>query len=92
MRLLATLMCLAIAGCASPEQIAARHDQTCREWGARPGTEAYLRCRAHQQSRDDAKNAAIGDAIAGGMSDASRAYAQQRPTTCYVNGRYVTCY
>ncbi|MER8373691.1 hypothetical protein [Mesorhizobium sp. M1406] len=42
---------LAITGCMSTEELAARNDQICRSYGARPGTDAYVNCRVGQDQR-----------------------------------------
>ncbi|MEP0150015.1 hypothetical protein [Roseibium sp.] len=39
----------AIAACQTPEQMAAADDQTCRSYGANPGSDAYMACRLQQQ-------------------------------------------
>jgi hypothetical protein len=47
---------VALGGCATSEQINARHDATCRSWGSTPGTDTYIQCRAllsQQQANED---------------------------------------
>jgi hypothetical protein len=41
----AAMFCMALAGCASPGQIAASDDAQCRSYGAQPGSDAYVSCR-----------------------------------------------
>ena len=49
------LLCAGLMGCATPQQIDVRDNATCRSWGADPGTDGYLQCRAllHQQAAMD---------------------------------------
>ena len=57
---LAVLVGLGLAGCQTAEMKAAEqaaNDQTCRSFGARPGSDIYIQCRLqmsqmNQQSRD----------------------------------------
>lgn len=37
-----------LAGCASPERLAARDDATCQGYGAKPGSDVYIACRMKQ--------------------------------------------
>ena len=68
LRLLCLLLTLPLAGClgiASEAEIAAKNaelavkdDQTCRSYGAKPGSDVYVNCRVAQtQRRDAAENA-----------------------------------
>ena len=44
---------------AKKAELAAKDDEVCRGYGARPGTDVYIKCRmAQQKARDDADNAA----------------------------------
>lgn len=81
--LLAALTALPLAGCAtgprlSPEQIQARisahDDQTCREYGASKGSEAYYECRMHLRDEriaaadaDQARRAALAGIVLNNM-------------------------
>jgi hypothetical protein len=57
---------ITLAGCAgslaeqalAPEKLEARHDQTCRSYGAAPGTERYQNCRLELASIQQRRNAA----------------------------------
>jgi len=72
-RLLALLLlAVPLAGCQTNQERMAEFkarndaldDQTCRGYGAKPGTDVYIQCRMQrQQSRDAADNAA-GAAVA----------------------------
>ena len=46
---------LALAGCVSPQQMAAQQsasdDAECRQIGARPGTDIYVQCRMFKQQQ-----------------------------------------
>jgi hypothetical protein len=39
-------------------------DQTCRGYGAKPGTDIYIQCRMQRQQSRDAADNAVGTAIA----------------------------
>lgn len=45
---LAMLGVFVLAGCTSPEEQAARDDETCRGYGAKRGTSIYVECRMRQ--------------------------------------------
>jgi hypothetical protein len=38
----------------SKAELAAKDDETCRSYGAKPGTDIYIQCRMTQQQRRDA--------------------------------------
>lgn len=55
MRAIAVLsLCLFLAGCLTDEEIIAerraKDDQKCQSYGARPGSDAYVNCRARLDS------------------------------------------
>ena len=67
-RLLCLLLTLPLAGClggrseaeiaAKKAELAAKDDEVCKGYGAKPGTDIYVQCRmAQQKGRDDADNA-----------------------------------
>lgn len=43
-------VCLALAGCATPEQLAQQDDAKCLSYGATRGDPAYVACRAQLDS------------------------------------------
>ena len=67
-RLLTLILALPVAGClgmseaekaAQKAEFARKDDETCRSYGAKPGSDAYISCRvAQDQRRDAAENAA----------------------------------
>jgi hypothetical protein len=46
---LSICLLLALTGCTTAEQRAARDDQICQSYGAVPGSDAYVACRMQQQ-------------------------------------------
>ena len=40
---------LPLCACQTPEEIAAADDARCRNYGAKPGSDAYISCRVSQQ-------------------------------------------
>lgn len=66
-RLLWLVLTIPLAGClgmseaqiaAKKAELAAKDDEVCRSYGAKPGTDIYIQCRmAQQKARDDADNA-----------------------------------
>ncbi len=66
-RLLCLFLALPLIGClgqseaeiaAKKAELAAKDDETCRSYSAKPGTDIYVQCRmSQQQSRDAAENA-----------------------------------
>jgi hypothetical protein len=93
------LTAILLAGCAGPQDVAARHDTECRRLGTKPGTDTHLRCRLTLAQRDDTNARAAAAVLAAGMQQASQAYyraAQQpvyvpRTINCWRNGQHVTC-
>jgi hypothetical protein len=67
-RLLCLVLALPLAGClgmseaetaAKKAELAAKDDEICRSYGAKPGSDVYVQCRVAQtQRRDAADNAA----------------------------------
>ncbi len=103
-RLLIVLCGLALSGCISPEQqaamkaeIDARNDATCRGYGARPGSDAYVNCRltidqnvaaenARVSAESGAKLRAIGQQMMTGQPSVrctSNTFGTQTTTNCY---------
>ena|SRR5712691_5334291 len=58
-----------LASCASPAQIAARHDGICQSYGAVPGTPPYMDCRLRlsemEQQASFERRRAVGQALVG---------------------------
>jgi len=64
MRAFALLFALTLVGCAdrpgrgelflSKDEIAAKDDAICRQYGAKPGEQTYIQCRVAQDQRRDA--------------------------------------
>ena len=85
MRNVILLVALLLAGCMThDERIAAENakdDQKCLSYGARPGTDAYVSCRAQLDGARRTADA-IEDAAPSG----------NRSTTCFRNGNTVNCY
>jgi hypothetical protein len=92
--ILAIVLALPLAGCLGPmsaEQIAAKKaewatkdDETCRSYGAKPGTDIYIQCRmTQQQSRDAADNAAAAAPVVVNNSTAVPASDAPRLRNCY---------
>lgn len=50
---------------AKKAQLAAKDDETCRGYGAKPGTEIYIQCRMQREQTRDAGDNAIVAAAAG---------------------------
>lgn len=49
-RLVVVALGLALAGCAGiKDHLAAKDDDTCKGYGAQPGTDVYVACRMKQQ-------------------------------------------
>jgi hypothetical protein len=60
MKLVAALFaCLAVAGCQSAEQMAAKDDALCPSYGATRGSDSYVQCRTSQQVQRTMIRAAI---------------------------------
>src|SRR5262245_4964342 len=54
----------ALTGCVSNEEIAAADHKTCSfEYGAKPGSDAYVACRMHQQGIHAAQEAQRAEAL-----------------------------
>lgn len=51
----------ALSGCLSSEEIAARDDAKCRSYGARKGTDTYVRCRIAQDEIRALRRAATAE-------------------------------
>ncbi|NOJ40892.1 hypothetical protein [Bradyrhizobium australiense] len=68
-RLLLLVLAVALTGClgmseaeiaAKKAEFAAKDDEVCKGYGAKPGTDIYIQCRiAQQKARDDSDNAAM---------------------------------
>jgi hypothetical protein len=48
---------------AKKAELAAKDDETCRSYGAKPGTDIYIQCRMTQQQSRDAADAAPGPVV-----------------------------
>lgn len=57
------IVVLALAGCASRQDLAQIDDETCRSYGAQPGSQTYIECRMQKdqlrQQGQTARAAAI---------------------------------
>lgn len=103
-RLLIVLCGLALSGCISPERQAemkaaadARNDATCRGYGARPGSDAYVNCRLTIDQANEAQSRrasaesgrqlqAIGQQMMTGQPSVrctSNTFGTQTTTNCY---------
>lgn len=51
----ALVLCLAVAGCQTPEELAQQDDSICRGYGLQFGTPEYAQCRQFQQADRTAK-------------------------------------
>ena len=57
----ALLAVFVLSGCVTTQEQATIDDDTCRSFGAKPGTDAYVQCRvAQQQQRTQIRAALIG--------------------------------
>jgi hypothetical protein len=54
-------------GVPSKSELAAKDDETCQGYGAKPGTEIYIRCRMQREQTRDAGDNAIAAAAAGAL-------------------------
>lgn len=52
---IALVLCLAVAGCQTPEELAQQDDSICRGYGLQFGTSEYAQCRQFQQADRTAK-------------------------------------
>jgi hypothetical protein len=59
----AAMLCIALGGCfQTPQEMAAKDDETCRNYGAKPGTDVYVQCRIAQDQRRDESSKVTGPA------------------------------
>jgi hypothetical protein len=92
---LALIVALPLAGCMTDEERIAEFkarnavpdDQTCRSYGARPGTDIYIQCRMQRQQTRDAGDNAVAAAAAArpvinGAVPPSDAPVLRPPITC----------
>ena len=90
-RLFCVFLALPLAGClgmasdaeiaAQKAELASKDDETCRSYGAKPGTDGYINCRVAQtQRRDAAENAAASaPVIINNVSSEPASYPNLRP-------------
>jgi hypothetical protein len=66
---------------AKKAELAAKDDETCRSYGAKPGSDIYMQCRMTQeQSRDAAENAPVAaPVIVNNVSTPSPSYPTLQP-------------
>jgi hypothetical protein len=79
MKVVYVLICLALGGCATAEQLAAEDDAKCTAYGANHGSPAYVQCRSQL---DAARTQASATAIAGMNAANSRPSYQPPPPIC----------
>ncbi|MGJ4896584.1 MULTISPECIES: hypothetical protein [unclassified Bradyrhizobium] len=74
-------------------EIAAKDDQDCRSYGAQPGTDAYVQCRATRASAhetaDAVQAAAPPPSSPPPIPEAS--YPSRPPVHCVTTGRFTNC-
>ena len=87
--LIACTIALLLAGCVSPQQMAAwqsaSDDTECRQMGARPGTDIYVQCRMfkqQQRAQKEQAEAASSDAL---LAYGSQMMAGPQTTTLQAN-------
>jgi hypothetical protein len=92
--ILAFVLALPLAGClgamseeqiaAKKAELAAKDDETCKSYGARPGTDIYIQCRMAQvQRRDAADNAAAAAPVIVNNNTSVPASYAPRLRNCY---------
>jgi hypothetical protein len=73
--LMVTASVLLLAGCsASREQLAARDDAECLSYGAKPGSDAYVQCRAMKGQSHAAQERQDSAMAAGAMNHAAAGF------------------
>lgn len=69
MRIILLAGFLALAGCASREEIAEADSSDCASYGAQPGSQAYFQCRMMKDQQHNADAARRSAAIQNTLSD-----------------------
>jgi hypothetical protein len=99
--LLVVLLALPLAGCListyaeDRAALAAKDDAECRSYGAQPGSQAYVQCRATRASAHE-----MAEAVPAPAPAPVKIYGDRPPPLapapvprqCFVSGRFVNCY
>jgi len=79
---------IALAGCdtMSPEQARVQEDQSCADYGFKPGTDEFAKCMMQLDQTRIANNAEARRRFGEAMVEMSNQMRANRPVTCTSNG------